>query len=356
MQKLDYVILDLLETSANNFKARPFNLGGVGGAGGGLGGPPGGFIGRLPQYRVAYDTTEAATLDTLPSGLTGSSGWSLVDNLNHIRYRLGVLESGGTLSGLITVIDDNNNITYTDVDIIHFSGLPVEVIDLGAGEVRVVITATGSGGGATSLDELTDVEVNSPADGDIIRYNASSGIWYNTAYPYLIVEEVDGSPTVETSRIRFEGATVIDEGSRVVKVVISGVVGSGIEEAPIDGSIYGRQNAGWVVIPSGGGELVIHRYNEDLTDQIGGRVFTTDFVYHSGTLQVYYNGIRQRKSFHYLDDVSFTTFSTYFDTYSGDIMIVDYDYYTSEQIDTTSFLLDSVGDLLGDSNGEQLTQ
>jgi hypothetical protein len=29
--------------------------------------------------------------------------------------------------------------------------------------------------------------------------------------------------------------------------------GGGIPEAPTDGEIYGRQNAGWVVVPSGGG-------------------------------------------------------------------------------------------------------
>ena len=60
-------------------------LGGTAGENGGIGGPPGGFIGQLAQRYVTYDTTEAATL-------SGES--SLVDNLNHIRYRVQQLEAG----------------------------------------------------------------------------------------------------------------------------------------------------------------------------------------------------------------------------------------------------------------------
>lgn len=61
-------------------------LGGVAGPDGGSGSPPAGFLGKLIQRYVAYDTTEAAQV-------TGSA--TLLDNLNHIRYRLQVLESGG---------------------------------------------------------------------------------------------------------------------------------------------------------------------------------------------------------------------------------------------------------------------
>ena len=85
------------DTIANWFEAfrrqivsLPLHLGGVAGSGGGIGGPPGGFSGKLPQSRVTYDITEAVSSgipDPLYSG-------SLVDNLNRIRYRLHVIESG----------------------------------------------------------------------------------------------------------------------------------------------------------------------------------------------------------------------------------------------------------------------
>jgi len=56
---------------------RPLNLGGVS-VPSGTGGPPGGFIGQLPQNRVTYDFVEASN-----SGMP-ASGWSIIDNLNHI--------------------------------------------------------------------------------------------------------------------------------------------------------------------------------------------------------------------------------------------------------------------------------
>lgn len=72
-------------------------LGGVAGPDGGSGGPPAGFLGKLIQRFVAYDTTEAAT----PSGES-----TLVDNLNHIRYRLQVLESGGGIKNSFLDLTD----------------------------------------------------------------------------------------------------------------------------------------------------------------------------------------------------------------------------------------------------------
>ena len=52
-RKFDYLILDLIESSAKNVKALPLNLGGLSGGNGGIGAPPGGYIGQLPQRRVA---------------------------------------------------------------------------------------------------------------------------------------------------------------------------------------------------------------------------------------------------------------------------------------------------------------
>lgn len=66
------------------------NLGGASGPGGGSGGPPGGFIGMLPQTRVAFDTTESSS-DYFPP-----SGASLLHNLNRIRHRITVIEDEKT--------------------------------------------------------------------------------------------------------------------------------------------------------------------------------------------------------------------------------------------------------------------
>ncbi len=87
------ILLDKINAAQRALKSAPLMLGGSAGEGGGVGGPPGGFVGYLPQTRVAYDITEDATLDVTISG-------SLLDNLNHIRYRLGQVEVGVGISGV----------------------------------------------------------------------------------------------------------------------------------------------------------------------------------------------------------------------------------------------------------------
>jgi hypothetical protein len=82
-------IIDLIESTQSAIKMDRLWLGGSAGENGGQGVRPGGFIGQLIQTIVAYDTTEAGLITT--SGVP-----SLLDNLNHIRYRLGQLEEGIT--------------------------------------------------------------------------------------------------------------------------------------------------------------------------------------------------------------------------------------------------------------------
>lgn len=164
-RNFDYIVLDMIESATRNAKSFPLNLGGIAGVGGGVGGPPGGFIGWLPQTRVAYDYDEIAS-----SGLP-ASGWSLLDNLNHIRYRLGILESGA-IPGTITVVDDETITTYGNVDTIHFSG-GVVVNDLGGGEVQVVVTASGGGGGDGTYLRLDTT--NGPLTGTIEVYGLTAG-------------------------------------------------------------------------------------------------------------------------------------------------------------------------------------
>lgn len=323
-RKLDYIIVDLLESTARNIKAHPLNLGGIGGGGGGIGSPPGGYIGWLPQTRIAYDEDELATLSTLPSGLNPPSGWSLVDNLNHIRYRLNALEIS---SGILTVDEWDGSPVINNVQELTFSG--ATVTNLGVGHALVTITAS-SGGTA------------------------------------LTVEEADGSPSItNVDKIIFSGAIVTDLGGGDVRVTIaSGISGSGIlginieEDGILEGTSITTLNftgAGVDVIVSGiiatitisgttsSGSL-LHKYNEDLTPNINTTLFTTSEIYASGTLRVYYNGLRQRKSVHYSSDISFNTFSTYFTVASGESVVVDYDY-----VNTNSLLTDSYAHFLTES-------
>lgn len=220
VQRLEHTVLDLIESAARNLKAQPLNLGGISGPSGGVGGPPAGFIGWLVQTRVSYDETEAATL------FTPSSGMSLVDNLNHIRYRLGVLESG------ILVVDEwDGSPTISGVNHITFSG--AVVTDLGDGHALVQITASGgsgtpltveSFGGGTVVNNVDKITLLGPIVAD-----AGGGDVLVIASPPITVEEVDGNPSVSSvDKIIFSGATVTDLGSGDVLVSIaSGGAGGG---------------------------------------------------------------------------------------------------------------------------------
>jgi hypothetical protein len=354
-RKLDYVILDLIESAARTVKTAPLNLGGYGGAAGGIGSPPGGYIGWLPQTNVAYDEDEFATLDTAPSGFSAPSGWSLLDNLNHIRYRLQYLETSGVASSGILVDEYDGSPSVSSTTWITFSG-GAEVSQLAPGHALVNIIA--SGGGASALDDLTDVIITSPQDGDILIYSGLINQWVN-------IQPLADAPFDGEIYGRQDGTWVLISG-----ITGSGISGINIEEDSIlegteitslnftgdgvDVSVLGNE-ATITISGISGSEEVLHIYNEDLTPDADSNTFITSFIYESGTLRVYYNGLRQRKSVHYLDDVDFVTFSTYFTVPSGESLIVDYDYLASSQASQES-LMDSVGFLILDSLGEQLTE
>lgn len=95
-RRFEYFWSNSLKQLERQIKLQPLNLGGTTSSGGGAGGPPGGFTGVLPQTRVAYDTSELESLVT-PSGAT------LLDNLNHIRYRIAQAENK-TQQGAFTVL------------------------------------------------------------------------------------------------------------------------------------------------------------------------------------------------------------------------------------------------------------
>src|SRR3989304_5250878 len=118
----DYAILDAINNAIRTVKASPLALGGATGSGGGVGGPPGGFIGTLPQTRVSYDLSEIAS-----SGLP-VSGWSLLDNLNHIRYRVESLENGS-----LSVYNDGV-LVASGVLILDFVGESVSAIETSSGD------------------------------------------------------------------------------------------------------------------------------------------------------------------------------------------------------------------------------
>ena len=140
-----YTILEYINNAIRNSAIKPFNLGGVSASGGGSGTPPGGYVGYLPQTRVGYDLSEVAS-----SGLP-ASGWSLLDNLNHIRYDIQTLEttiSGGVGGGHI-IMDEGVELTQRDY--INFVGSGITVTD-------------GTVGGDLNSDPVLDATASADLD------------------------------------------------------------------------------------------------------------------------------------------------------------------------------------------------
>ena len=153
MARYDYNFFAYFSDLERRIKAQPLNLGAIIGSGGGSGGPPGGFVGMLPQTRVAYDITEAEDNGFVspnpydPSGILVSA--TLLDNLNHIRYRIATLEAGGPGVSNLAVYE-NDVAVKTDVTILDFTGTGWTITDTGPGEVEIEIDS------ATSFLALTD--------------------------------------------------------------------------------------------------------------------------------------------------------------------------------------------------------
>ena len=245
---IDYI--NLLERSANT---RPLVLGGITSSGGGDGGPPGGFVGYLPQTRISYDLTELATIET------AISGESLLDNLNHIRYRLDLVESSGG-SGGGHVIQDSG-IPFTQRDILNFVGAGVIVSD-DAGNNATIVTITAAGGGGNSGQQIDQAGGTEDTFG--ILYGDRNGV--NTEFIVSLGSYDSGTLNVflngqlltqgssedwheyipASGTFHFTTAPEVDDEITAI------YGGAGIGEAPIDGTPYARQDGGWVEVTVSG--------------------------------------------------------------------------------------------------------
>lgn len=231
-QKLEYTVLELIESATRLMKAQPLNLGGIAGVGGGVGAPPGGFIGYLPQTRVAYDEDELAS-----SGVP-ASGMSLLDNLNHIRYRLNTIESG------ILVVDEiDGSPSVSDVNRLSFSGAII-VSEISPGHALVTITASGGGG-------ISDA----PSDTNI--YGRKDAGWVDLDLTYL---RLDASNDPITQQLVIENSSHFPE---LLKVISNNGKGVYIEAEAEPLAIFHIANGGNVAVPT----ITVYRYGNTFSEE-----------------------------------------------------------------------------------------
>lgn len=263
---LEHSIIEYIESAVRNSLVRPLLLGGTAASGGGTGTPPGGFIGYLPQTRVAYDLSEVAS-----SGTPGS-GYSLLDNLNHIRYRVTVLEDE-TL-----IVQENDVIIASGINILNFEG-NASVVDEGSGKVTVVISGVASSGGSghviEDLDEefiqrsklqfLGGVTVLDDAINDRTVVTISGGSGSSAYYINRILDDnliiPSGSNMILYDYLDLNGYNLTFEGDADL-YIFGGIHGDYVVEAPSNGTPYARQDAGWVSLP-GGGDMLKATYDSN---------------------------------------------------------------------------------------------
>jgi len=274
MSQYDYNFFEYFANLERKLKVAPLNLGGIIGSGGGGGAPPGGFIGMLPQTRVTYDLSENALSGFISANPYDASGVlisaSLLDNLNHIRYRLEVLEGGGGSTGVDIYNEDV--LVLSNITVLDFHGAE-SVTYIGGGEVEVDVsksyltltdtpnTYTGEGNKIASVkgDESGMEFITISGGVDTFKAKISSD---DTTEDFLESKIIAGSNITvtvlndgayETLEVAASGVQLINKF--VITIGLSGDITEGVGRvrmlAPYDGVISGIYSTIYTVSVSG---------------------------------------------------------------------------------------------------------
>lgn len=114
----------------------------------------------------------------------------IIDLRNDLTNNYDVLKDGLRLFNLgdivrITFINRRNiEINYNEVELINgaTSVFPVSGVDF-LNELNIILGDFGAGGGATELNDLTDVLITTPLNDEVFIYDSASGKWVNSAAP-----------------------------------------------------------------------------------------------------------------------------------------------------------------------------
>lgn len=152
---------------------------------------------RFPNGTVTDDTGGQVTIAASSFNLTVGEPDTTptVSNVNTILFTNGTVTDDGGGQVTIDVTGSGGSITVKEVD-----GTP----DVsGVNTIRFTNgTVTDDGGGQVTvstgaLDDLSDVTITTPADGDVLQYN--SGSWVNSRIWEQAIGLITGTQTVETT-------------------------------------------------------------------------------------------------------------------------------------------------------------
>jgi hypothetical protein len=279
-----------LNNMERRWRALPLNLGGTPtGSGGGGGGPPGGFVGYLPQYRIAFDESELESLIIPATGIAAPSGRSLVTNLNRIRYRLAQLEAGsGSEGGTTVIVEEDDIIIASGVTILNFEG-DVAVVNNGGG--KVTVTISGGDGGSLSVEEDNVLTAS-----NVTILNIGNSMDTTDDGAGQVTVKLPASITITSSRLKANNIFSIGAGT------LHTISGGAITLTDSNILLQGESDTTDTLTTINGGEdgdiIIIHHNGGEYTITIDGdgdgNIYLNggiDFeLPGSGTILLFYNG------------------------------------------------------------------
>lgn len=135
----------------------------------------------LATVATTGDYTDLTNTPTIPAAQVNSD-WNSSSGVSEILNKptLATVATTGAYSdlsgtptipdGLADLTDDVNISSPTDGQILKYDGTSSKWIN-----------GTGGGGGASALDDLTDVDITTPSEGDTLIYDSTNSKWVNGA-------------------------------------------------------------------------------------------------------------------------------------------------------------------------------
>ena len=186
----------------------------------------------MPAYTRQY--TQDVGWENEPSTATPINA----ANLNKMDDAIGAIDA--ELAALFGngIVAKNSYATVAQAGLVKPDGRTITVDSDGE------IHATGGGGGASALDDLTDTDITDPATGEVLTYDDVSGKWKN--------EELPAVPIATTSvagKVKPDGTTItVDDDGTIhgSSPTLAGLTDTAIT-TPADGDIlrYNSESSKW---------------------------------------------------------------------------------------------------------------
>lgn len=131
--------------------------------------------GQVLQYNASIGRWENHTPES-NGAFSGSIGDGSSTTIT-VTHNLGTTSVAVSVFDIASGAEEPATTTYTVIDANNVS--ITFAVPPSSDSKQVVILAAGGSGGADSLSSLSDVNITSPQDSDLLQYNASTGKWEN---------------------------------------------------------------------------------------------------------------------------------------------------------------------------------